>query len=104
MASERREAADLIRSVLTGELAPAQAESRWPANKSEDRSLHAAMHALQHYRIDAGKRMNDPRYAESQTVQLRDIADSLAADQDVDAAVLDALEPRTGCLFNLMGG
>jgi len=103
VAPERQAASDLIRRVLSGELEPVEAEAEWPPNESDDRSIHAALHALQHYRVDMDIRAKDPRYGDWQTGQLRDIAGSLAAGQDVDKQILDALEPRPGCLFGLLG-
>jgi hypothetical protein len=100
--SESQIAADLLEQVLSGSLAADEAERGWPKNESDDRSLHAALHALGHYRVDADIRAKDERYSEWQTDQLRQIAGDLASDSEVDPAILDALEPRPGCLFGML--
>jgi hypothetical protein len=103
LASERQIAADLLSRVLSGGLRPEEAEAHWPGNEADDPSLHAAMHALQHYRVDADIRAKDRRYAALQTAELAEIARHLSLDEDVDQAVLDYMEPRPGCLFKLLG-
>lgn len=103
MESDRQTAAKLLQDVLAGRLDPEIAESHFPGLDGDDRSLHVAMHALQHYRVDLDIRAKDSRYAQWQTSELNQIATSLAMDEDVAPEISDALEPRPGCLFRLFG-
>jgi hypothetical protein len=101
--SDRQVAARLLQEVLAGRLEPQAAEDRFPGLDGDDRSLHVAMHALQHYRQDSDIRAKDDRYAQLQTGELQRIAASLAIDEDVDPEIAAALEPLPGCLFRLLG-
>jgi hypothetical protein len=96
MDSNLQTAGLLLRQVLAGELAPEAAEARWPDPEGDDRSLNAAMHALQHYRSDATRRSSDAEYARRQTDELLQMADRLATGQPLDSETLHSFDPLLG--------
>lgn len=92
--SERRKiAGQLLQEVLAGNTSPASARDRWP-DSGGDASLDSAFHALFHFEDDEDVRKRDPKYADWQTSQLKQLADALLRGTSVSEDQIDWLTPR----------
>jgi len=80
MEEARKQLAEMIYRVLSGDISAAEAIRKYNADLrvTDDASIHQAAHALFHYRDDADIRQKDEKYAERQTAALKKIADKLA--------------------------
>jgi len=89
----RKQAGLLLHKVLSGEQSCEWARTHWPQHE-KDTSLDCALHALYHYEDDADIRQRDAKYAQWQTSQLREMAETLVLGNDLDKRLTEWLTPR----------
>ena len=86
---ERKDVAQLIRSVLIGKFCVREAINQFPHN-SEDESIQAAYHALVHFEADEDLRRRDALYKEEQNSYLMMIAEILDSGEDLPFNIINS--------------
>lgn len=94
--SERKFVASLIRNVLIGEICVREAILKFPRD-TEDKSIHAAYHALVHYEADEDLRNRDNLYKEEQNDYLEFISYVLEKDEDLPQNIIKNYEKYYAC-------
>lgn len=87
MISERKLVADLIRKVLISQLCVREAILQFPRD-TQDRSIHAAYHALVHLEADEDLRKRDDVYKDEQDDYLEMIAQTLDNEEDLPENII----------------
>ena len=83
--------ANLIRQVLISSMCVREAILRFPRD-TEDKSIHAAYHALVHYEADEDLRNRDNLYREEQDDYLEFIANLLERGEDLPENIIKNYE------------
>ena len=91
MVSERKDVAELIRRVLTSQISVREAIVQFPRD-TQDKSIHAAYHALVHLEADEDLRARDIIYREEQDDYLEMIAQTLDAEEDLPENIIKNYE------------
>ena len=91
MVSERKTVAELIRKVLISQICVREAIVQVPRD-TEDKSIHAAYHALVHLEADEDLRRRDIVYKEEQDDYLEMIAQTLDAEEDLPENIIKNYE------------
>ena len=94
--SERKFVASLIRNVLIGEMCVREAILKFPRD-TEDKSIHAAYHALVHYEADEDLRNRDSLYKEEQNDYLEFLSHILEKEEDLPANIIKNYEKYYAC-------
>lgn len=85
---DRKSAANLLRSVLTGKCSVRQAMLLFPKD-SEDESVLASYHALIHYEADEDLRLRDILYREEQDEYISFLATILSNGENLPQNIID---------------
>ena len=96
MITERKFVADLIRQVLISRVCVREAILNFPRD-TEDKSIHAAYHALVHYEADEDLRARDNLYKEEQDDYLEFIAQILEQGEDIPENIIKSYEKYYPC-------
>jgi len=91
MNNERKLVGELVRQVLISRLCVREAIIQFP-HDTEDKSIHAAYHALVHYEADEDLRSRDPVYREEQDDYLEYIAETLINGDDLSGNIIENYE------------
>ncbi len=91
MVSERKLVADLVRRVLTSQVSVREAILQFPRD-TEDKSIHAAYHALVHLEADEDLRARDIVYREEQDDYLEMIYQTLSNEEDLPENIINNYE------------
>lgn len=91
MVSERKFVADIVRRVLTSQVSVREAILQFPRD-TEDKSIHAAYHALVHLEADEDLRARDIVYREEQDDYLEMIAQTLFEEEDLPENIIKNYE------------
>ncbi len=91
MNQERLLVAELIRQVLISRLCVREAVLKFPRD-TEDKSIHAAYHALVHYEADEDLRARDEVYRDEQDDYLEYIAHILESGEDLPDNIIKNYE------------
>ena len=91
MISERKFVAELIRKVLISQLSVREAILQFPRD-TEDKSIHAAYHALVHLEADEDLRNRDVVYKEEQDDYLEMIYQTLESEEDLPGNIIKSYE------------
>lgn len=89
--NKRKEAAELIYKVLSGQLTVENAIKFFPRS-SNDKSLVCAFHALTHYEADEEIRQKDPEFKEEQNKYLIDMANTLYKNEALPQNIINEYE------------
>lgn len=89
--NDRKEAAELLKSVLFGDLIVREALKQWPTSK-EDPTLACARHALIHYEADEGMWAKDPSYRDQQIEWIEQLINILSKGDALPANIIDSYE------------
>lgn len=90
-AGNRKSVACLIRQVLTSRICVREAIIQFPRD-SEDKSIHAAYHALIHYEADEDLRARDELYRQEQDDYLEFIFHILEREEDLPDNIIKNYE------------
>lgn len=93
---DRRFVAGLIRQVLISRLCVREAILNFP-HDTDDKSIHAAYHALVHYEADEDLRLCDTAYREEQDDYLEFISDVLERGEDLPENIIRNYEKYYSC-------
>ncbi len=96
MKNERALVAELIRQVLISRVCVREAILRFPRD-TEDKSIHAAYHALVHYEADEDLRKRDDIYREEQDDYLEFISQILEKGEDLPENIINNYENYYAC-------
>lgn len=88
---ERKFVAQLIRQVLISQMCVREAILQFPRD-TEDKSIHAAYHALVHYEADEDLRNRDELYKEQQNDYLEFISQVLEKEEDLPQNIIKNYE------------
>ena len=88
--------ADLIRQVLISRMCVREAILNFPRD-TDDKSIHAAYHALVHYEADADLRKRDTLYKEEQDDYLEFISYILEKGEDLPENIINNYEKYYVC-------
>ena len=88
--------ADLIRQVLISRMCVREAILNFPRN-TDDKSIHAAYHALVHYEADEDLRKRDTLYKEEQDDYLEFISYILEKGEDLPENIINNYEKYYVC-------
>lgn len=91
MISERKLVADLIRKVLVSQLSVREAILQFPRD-TQDKSIHAAYHALVHLEADEDLRKRDDVYRDEQDDYLEMISQTLENEEDLPENIIKNYE------------
>lgn len=86
---ERKNVAQLIRSVLIGRFCVREAINQFPHN-AEDESIQASYHALVHFEADEDLRRRDVLYKEEQDSYLMMLAEILESGEDLPFNIINS--------------
>ncbi len=96
MNEDRKLVADLIRQVLISRMCVREAVVQFPRD-TEDKSIHAAYHALIHYEADEDLRARDELYREEQDDYLEFISYILERGEDLPENIIKNYEKYYTC-------
>ena len=96
MNEDRKLVGELIKQVLISRLCVREAILQFP-HDTEDKSIHAAYHALVHYEADEDLRKRDDVYREEQDDYLEYISDTLINGEDLSQNIIDNYENYYPC-------
>ena len=96
MENERKLVANLIRQVLISRVCVREAILNFPRD-TEDKSIHAAYHALVHYEADEDLRRRDELYKEQQDDYLEFISQTLEQGLDLPDNIIKNYEKYYNC-------
>lgn len=96
MSNDRAYVASLIRQVLISRLCVREAILNFPRDV-EDKSIHAAYHALVHYEADEDLRARDELYREEQDDYLEMISQVLERGEDLPENIIKSYEKYYEC-------
>ena len=88
--------AELIRQVLISRMCVREAILRFPRD-TQDKSIHAAYHALVHFEADEDLRKRDELYREEQDDYLEFIAHVLEKGEDLPENIINNYEKYYAC-------
>ena len=93
---DRKFVAQLIRQVLISQMCVREAILQFPRD-TEDKSIHAAYHALVHYEADEDLRCRDELYKEQQNDYLEFISQVLEKEEDLPENIIKNYEKYYSC-------
>lgn len=96
MTNDRIFVAQLIRQVLISRVCVREAILQFPRD-TDDKSIHAAYHALVHYEADEDLRRRDELYREQQDDYLEFISQQLESGQDLPENIIKNYEKYYSC-------
>ena len=80
---KKRIIVDLLEQVLSGELKPDEAISRWPDAENESNPIYTnAWHNLYHFSVDTDIQSKDPEYKEHQENLIRSNLSEIKAEEE----------------------
>ena len=96
LAKDRKFVANLIRQVLISRMCVREAILKFPRD-TEDKSIHAAYHALVHYEADEDLRARDKLYREEQDDYLEFISNVLEQGENLPENIIANYEKYYVC-------
>lgn len=92
----RKDFAQIIANVLSGQISAAEALKQWPIDKQgKDISIDSAYHALIHFRDDVDVHEKDIAYKNLQLSELREIYNYLVEGKEIPKKIKSFYIPRT---------
>lgn len=96
LSKDRKIVAELIRQVLISRMCVREAILKFPRD-TEDKSIHAAYHALVHYEADEDLRARDDLYREEQNDYLEFISNVLDRGENLPENIIENYEKYYAC-------
>lgn len=91
MSEDRKLVGELIKQVLISRLCVREALLKFP-HDSEDKSIHAAYHALVHYEADEDLRARDDVYKDEQDDYLEYLSDTISNGEQLPNNIIENYE------------